>query len=856
MDHRKVNQPLAERARAWGRRTLNALLNEEPPGAVYAQGVLPPSMDELRRLVDLHRIDGFLPYESYDPDSQVYWNGDGMCFLLEVAPATGLEESKLRVLAGLFSQGLKEDTTVQTIMYGDPNIHGKLRQWQQARDGRATVRQDMISALAKKRVEYLASGNFESLLSDQPFLIRNWRMFICVTRPGDRDHPDASEIEYLRRTREAFKGILLGAGMEAWEMPPDDFVQLMDGLLNPHPGERTPPKYKDDELLARQVVDAETLYLIGRDSVSTVYKDCQTTLMPFSVRQYPLQWPGWEMGELVGSLLNNTLRFPCPVMFTQTVLFGDQTAAAGNAKVKGLRATQMTDSPMGRFVPAWKDRKRDWDFVINSVEQGHKLLTAHFQIVAFAPHGQEEYCEQRVRAVFDSKGWMLERNRFSVMPSFRSALPMMATPSFVSEMKRLGRLQTFLTWSAINTAPTIAEWKGTESPLLMFFGRRGQLTFFDPFDNKKGNFNIACAATSGAGKSFVTQEFITSTLGTGGRAWVIDAGKSYKNISGVLSSDAAKSFLEFSSGSRLNLNPFTDINSAEFAEEELPMLKQLCGQMASPVDMLDSAEMSYLEQAIVEAWDKYHNEATITAVASRLAAGHNDKQKELAVKLYPYTAKGSHGRFFEGRANVDISSPFVVLELDDLSARPDLQSVVLLSLMLRISEEMYRSARSQRKLCIIDEAWQMMSGRQTVQFIERGYRTARKYGGLFMSVTQGVDDYYKSDGATAALNNADWLLLLRQKPESLAAAANSGRIVMDNSLRELLASVDTVQGKYSEIAIKGPQGVSVGRFIVDPFSEKLYSTKDDEFQFIQDAQKRGMSIADAVEELVKRTTRR
>jgi Mrp family chromosome partitioning ATPase len=76
-----------------------------------------------------------------------------------------------------------------------------------------------------------------------------------------------------------------------------------------------------------------------------------------------------------------------------------------------------------------------------------------------------------------------------------------------------------------NTAPLTAEWKGTGTPLLMTFGRRGQVQFVDFFDNRKGNYNVAVAATSGAGKSFFTNELVVATRSTGGRVSLIDAGK-------------------------------------------------------------------------------------------------------------------------------------------------------------------------------------------------------------------------------------------------------------------------------------------------------------------------------------------
>lgn len=839
----RLKARFAQEARRW--------LAEEVPGEVYAAGQLPPTLQETARIASSRALSSLLPYESYDPDSQLWWNHDSVAFLLEVMPGVGLDRGALNTLSGLLTQGLKDNSVVQIALYGDPNVQPLLDHWRIAREAHAGERSDVFETLAAKRVEYLATGNWNSLLTDQPFVLKDWRLFVSVSRPIPASGIDGSELEWLQRTREAFKGLLASAKLNAWELDPDGFVRVLDTLLNPRPGRRFPLQWDRLRPLAEQVADRDTLLLVGRDSASLVSGDFNVSVLPWSVRNFPQEWPGWQMGELIGALSNNTLRLPCPVLYTQTIVVGDPVAAAGAAKLRSARATQMTDTPMGKFVPAWRERKKDWDFVTRSLEEGHKLLQGHFQIVLFAPLGQEEYCEQRMRAVFESRGWQLAKDRFSVLHSFLAALPMNTGPAFIGELKKLRFFRSMLTWSCINTAPVIGEWKGTGSPLLLLLGRRGQVQFVDPFDNTKGNFNIACAATSGAGKSFFTQELATSVMGTGGRVSVIDAGESYRNLCGLLRG----SYLKFTRKSGLNINPFSRVNADELSEE-LPMLKQLLSQMASPVTPLDSAQLSYLEQAIVAVWRKDGADSTITAVAAELAAGYEPVQRELSVMLYPYTREGGYGVFFEGRANIDLSNPFVVLELDDLVNTPDLQSVVLLTLMLRITEEMYLHDRKQRKLAIIDEAWQLMGQGQAGKFIERGYRTARKYGGAFMTVTQGIGDYYKSPISQAALENADFLFLLRQKAESLAQVRQKGLLQLDDSLEELLRGVDTVQGKYSEIAVKGPAGVSIGRLVVDPFAEKLYSTKAEEFQFIRDAERAGRSLVWAVEELVRRADSR
>ena len=66
----------------------------------------------------------------------------------------------------------------------------------------------------------------------------------------------------------------------------------------------------------------------------------------------------------------------------------------------------------------------------------------------------------------------------------------------------------------------------------------------------------------------------------------------------------------------------------------------------------------------------------------------------------------------------------------------------------------------------------------------------------------------------------------------------------------MLASVDTRQGKYSEIAVMGPAGTTVGRLVVDPFAEKLYSTRAEEFAAIGSLMAQGLSLVDSVERLV------
>lgn len=81
----------------------------------------------------------------------------------------------------------------------------------------------------------------------------------------------------------------------------------------------------------------------------------------------------------------------------------------------------------------------------------------------------------------------------------------------------------------------------------------------------------------------------------------------------------------------------------------------------------------------------------------------------------------------------------LVLELEQLNTKKSLQAVVLMLLMYLIDVEMRRGERSQPKLVIIDEAWDLMVRGHSSKFIEAGYRRARKLNGAFFTGTQGPE---------------------------------------------------------------------------------------------------------------------
>ena len=152
---------------------------------------------------------------------------------------------------------------------------------------------------------------------------------------------------------------------------------------------------------------------------------------------------------------------------------------------------------------------------------------------------------------------------------------------------------------------------------------------------------------------------------------------------------------------------------------------------------------------------------------------------------------------------------------------------------------------------MFDEAWDLLRGTQSGVFLETLARRLRRYYGSLVVGTQSVNDLFATPAAQAAFDNSDWMCLLSQKPESIDQLKKLDRISLTPLMEAQLKSVKTKHGEYSEVMIYGSQGYSIGRLLLDPYSQLLYSSKAEDYSAIQALRKQGLSLPDALETLLK-----
>ncbi len=520
-------------------------------------------------------------------------------------------------------------------------------------------------------------------------------------------------------------------------------------------------------------------------------------------------------------------------------------------------------------MPELKEKAQDFSFVTRHIREGQKLVDTYFQVTLFAQEEKLEDASQILTSIYKKKTFQLISTKYMQLQSYMSIIPFNMSEGIFDDLHKGNRTDTMLTWTCSNLVPLIGEDYGhISSPCMMLFGRRGQPLFWNPFANQGGNYNAAVVGKSGSGKSVFMQELVTSLLGFGGRVYVVDDGRSFMNACKLQGGE----FMEFVNGKGVCINPFTllkdtktgattkhyniddvlskkpeELDDVDNTSEVLILINTMVRQMARSQSSTNEIENSFISSAIDEAYKQKGRNATITTVRDILNKQDDIRAKDIALMLRPFTIEGEYKEYFEGECNISIKSFYMVFELSEIKNKKDLQGIVMQFIMFLVFQQMYMGDRKQSISIVIDEAWDLLHGEETGKFIEGLARRARKYNGNIITGTQSINDYYKTPATKAIIENSDWTCLLSQKPESIEAFKNSGRIMMDENMERVLKSINTKDKKYSEVMICGNGGYMVGRLIVDQYSIALYSSKADDFNKIQELTKRGYTVAQALD---------
>ena len=566
----------------------------------------------------------------------------------------------------------------------------------------------------------------------------------------------------------------------------------------------------------------------------------------------------WNSADNYSNLLTPELSIACPFIITLTLMVEDQVKSHSEANLKYLDLEKKSKTSYGKFFPGVEQEAKEWGELRQRLGGNQSSIVSYFMnITAFCEDDNEKALayEQYILNSYRKNGFELTSPRFNHMRNFLSSLPFMAGEGLFKELQAAGVIRRAETFNVANLMPVVADSPLAPSGLLAPT-YRNQLAFIDLFYEgmNNTNFNMAVCGTSGAGKTGLIQPLIRSVLDTGGFAWVFDMGDGYKslceNMGGV-----------YLDGDTLKFNPFANIIDIDLSAERV---RDQLSVMASPNGNLDEVHEALLMRAVKAAWLSKQNKARIDDVVDYLEFSKNsDEYKdsptirsrldEMIVLLDQYTVKGTYGEYFNSdEPSLSEDARMVVLELGGLESRPSLLVAVMFSLIIYIENRMYNSPRSVKKLNVIDEGWKLLDfkNQKVGTFIEKGYRTARRHNGSYITITQNIVDFDSpeaSSAARAAWGNSSYKIILKQSAKEFAKYNQLYPDQFKPFERDMIAKFGSAKDQwFSSFMLSVEAHSSWHRLFVDPLSRAMYSSKGADFEFIQTQRQTGIGIHDAV----------
>jgi len=677
--------------------------------------------------------------------------------------------------------------------------------------------------------------------------LRDFKCFMSVCL--NLNDPLSVAMKHAQKIKTQMTATLNVVGVSNRTLSADGLIRFLDGIFNADFSNTSPSskKWNRFDEINNQIIANDTDFIV-EDDLLKLRKE-ETEIKTFIVTGYPPEWTLAQMSELIGDMFRDSRQLSCPFLMHYGVYIQKQSNDVAKIAMKTSMVEKQIHSPIGKYIPNIERECAELQYTQNCLNKGERLVKTQFSIVLLSRKGEISAAEQTLKTMFSSMLFRVESNVGTQLPSLLTVLPLSWHRDTIALLEEFKKLRTTISVESANLVPQQAEWKGTRTPAMLLGGRKGQLIQFCPFDNTAGNYNVTVVGRSGAGKSVFMQELMSSTVGLGGRVFVLDVGRSFEKTCYMLGGQ----FIQFSSNADICMNPFSnlDVNNQEAIEDTLAMLKSVIQLMAAPINGVSDKGAALLEQATNEAFKKYKNETTITDIANYLLSLEDEQAQDLGKMLYPYTEAGVYGKYFNGKSNVNLDNNIVVIELEELKEKKELQSVVVQMMVINITNKMFLGDRKTPFNIVFDEAWDLLRAKQSEVFIETLARRLRKYRGSLVVGTQSVNDFYACAGAQAAWDNSDWNCFLSQKEESIAQLKNSKRILLDPYKEKVINSVKTEQGKYAEVLINGADGYAVGKLLLDPFSGLLFSTKPEDYAAVKELNKKGYSITEAIESIIQ-----
>lgn len=823
-----------------------------------------------------------LPVLEYLPEMKGFvLDGGFIGFTFICQPLTGVNDDLMNAMDDLYQRNFPDDSFMQISLFGSPYIKDTLDRFGSIREGRAEGEMgELYDSIGRSTYEYFTESTTKPLNPNMNLKVRDFEVWVSFKMPLKKQEPSKDEVKVFRRMYLQLRSTLEGIGCSPYDMDGALYLHRMQILHNHNKDAdwRSGVKGHDAALPLRyQVMERNNPVFVHQDGVQIGEEgsDNSAFVKLLSVQRFPEVLSFGEIYDLVCDWRNGRDGLREPFLMTLNINFVNQEKAKSEFTKRRSWLTHQASGPLSKWVDRIRYQKRDYDeFFVSLENKGAQIADSYLQFMIFCKdkHSSEQTVME-MQSFASKKKWKLVEDRYICLPLLLSSLPMGIDQAAVSNFHRFNR---FTSDTLKFITPMIASWKGNgqSRPTIPLVTRDGQLFCFDPFTSD-GNFNMFCAAASGSGKSFWINYLISNCLSSGSvkggdlyretpleleqmpldsaRVFVIDVGRSYEKLCALYNGK----FLEFGDNFKYSMNPFKSIHEFSGKDGQGDMVLSLLKFMASPSGTLTDFQSARMNVLLSQLWEEKGRDSSIDDFANLCLSNEEKSVRDVGMQLEPWCKTGPYGEFFNDYYEpVDFSGSFVVIELEELKSRKQLQIAVLLQCISAIQNEMFMTGKDKFKCFVLDEAWEYIkikggAGIAIAEFLEAGWRRFRKYNASGVCITQSISDAYETEVGMAMADNSQFKVFLRQEPEVIEKVRVNKQFDGNETDFALLKSIHTVKGMYSELYIRTGSSREVVRLFVPRYQQLMFTTDGVELAAIDQYKKQGYSIAQSIKLVLK-----
>jgi conjugal transfer ATP-binding protein TraC len=413
----------------------------------------------------------------------------------------------------------------------------------------------------------------------------------------------------------------------------------------------------------------------------------------------------------------------------------------------------------GKIIPQSLTQKhQDTLALLNQIQQGReKMFDMSLYIDAKAQDVKElEKVTSKIKSSMASIMVTPKIPSYQMYQGLRSTLPV------GSDELRLARNITSSGVAACFPFAITSLEHHTEGILVGFNQINNIPIIIDPF--ALSNPNMLVLGTSGGGKSYCIKLLLMREFMEGADISVIDPQAEYSDLVRQFNGKVVR----IAPDSDTVINPL-DLMGQSYDEKKLSLLsffKIMLGELTETQRSIldDCIDSTYEDAGITRdprSWakappkleDLYDHVLPLTRSDKDIIY---NPAMAIVTRLKPFVTGGL--RFLNQNTKIDLDNRFISFDIRDI---PDVGKGTIMFLLLEYIYNRMKKSRK-RRICVVDEAWTVLSSGDEGDYVFRLIKTCRKFNLGLILLTQDVEDVITSKAGRAVLSNTATKLLLKQ----------------------------------------------------------------------------------------------